>query len=49
MEADVSFPRLATDLIAHMTDEEVMDTHRALFSPEHARWARYFMKSGPDS
>jgi dGTP triphosphohydrolase len=49
MDAGASFPRVATDFIAHMTDEEIIDTHRALFSPEHARWARYFMKSGPDS
>ena len=46
MDAEVSTPRKATDFIAHMTDEEVLDTHRALFSPEHAKWARYFVKSG---
>ena len=48
MEAGTSSPRVATDFIAYMTDEEVIDTHRALYSPEHARWSRYFMKSGQD-
>jgi dGTP triphosphohydrolase len=44
----LSRARVATDFIAHMTDDEAMDTHRALFSPEHARWARHFMKNVTD-
>jgi dGTP triphosphohydrolase len=40
--------RVSVDFIAHMTDDEAMDTHRALFAPEHARWARHFMKDVAD-
>ncbi len=35
--------RVAADFIANMTDDEAMTVHRALFSPDQARWARHFM------
>lgn len=44
LDEKLSDERKATTYIAHLTDDEAMEIHTALYTPEQGPWARYFME-----
>lgn len=41
--------RVAVDFIAHMTDDDAIATHNALFAPDQRHWVRHFYRKKADS